>query len=76
MFILGVIIMGLGFLMVWRTRWFEDFFGSIQYAFGVAWLTWKMIGLIFLLVGFLLAFGLFGLFWERTIGGLFHLGPP
>jgi len=69
-FILGILIMGTGFLMVWRTRNFEEYLGSLEYAVGVRWVSWKTLGILFLMIGFLMAFGLLGAFLEKTFGSL------
>lgn len=70
-FILGLLVMGIGFTMVWRTNVWDDFFGSFEYAVGVSWLSWKVVGIIFLFTGFLVAFGLIQAFFTATIGQLF-----
>lgn len=70
-FILGLLVMGIGFTMVWRTNVWDDFFGSFEYAVGVSWLSWKVVGIIFLFIGFLVAFGLIQAFFAATIGQLF-----
>ena len=75
-FILGFLMMVVGFLLVWKTNWFVENFGDIGVLFGTnqTWLSWKMVGVILLLFGFLLAFGLIQAFFAVTIGGLFHFG--
>lgn len=74
MFILGALVMGIGFTMVWRTNVWTDFFGSLDYAVGVSWITWKSLGIFLMFVGFLLAFGLIGLFLQRIFGNGFSFG--
>lgn len=74
-FIFGALLMGFGFTMVYRTFWFEHNFGEINYVFGwysATWLTWKTVGLLLMLIGFLIAFGIFNLFISLTIGQLFR----
>jgi len=69
-FIIGLIIMLIGFTMVWRTNKWEEYFGSFAYAIGVAWLSWKAVGIILLVAGFLVTFGLVEAFLSATLGRL------
>lgn len=76
-FFIGLILMALGFLMVWKTNYFLQFLGDISVLFGAVgarWLSWKLLGIAFLLIGFLTAFGLFETFFALTIGRLFSFG--
>lgn len=76
-FILGSFLFALGFVSVWKTTWLLNTFGDIGTMLGVydkPWLSWKTFGLLFMLVGFLIAFGLFQLFFQLTIGRLFFFG--
>lgn len=76
-FLLGVLLATAGFFMVWKTFWFERNFGDIGAAFGLygsTWMSWKLIGLVLILLGFMIAFGLFELFFRVTFGQLFNLG--
>lgn len=70
-FILGLIVMILGFTMVWRTNRWDEFFGSFEYAVGISWLSWKTVGIIIIFVGFLVAFGLIQAFIVATLGRFF-----
>ncbi len=70
-FVLGLLVMGIGFTMVWRTNRWDEFFGSFEYAVGVSWLSWKTVGIILIFVGFLVAFGLLQAFFLATIGRFF-----
>lgn len=76
-FILGIVIMAVGFAMVYRTNNFEAWFGDLGDALGfnnANWLSWKLTGIALLLFGFLLAFGLLQLFLQITIGQLVSFG--
>ncbi len=76
-FLLGTIIMAIGFFMVARTNQFQDWFGDLGSALGIqnaSWVSWKVLGLAFLFVGFLLAFSLVQLFFALTIGQFFDFG--
>lgn len=64
----GLILMALGFLMVWRTNLLMQWFGDLSLMVGVSWLNWKTLGIIFMLFGFLLATNLFSLFLYATVG--------
>lgn len=76
LFILGALMMGVGFLAVWKTNWFLENLGDIGELFGSGqqWLSWKLVGLVLMFLGFLVAFGLLELFFAATIGGLFGFG--
>lgn len=76
-FLLGLFLMGIGFLAVRKTDVFIQWFGDISEAFGsfnMPWLSWKVFGTILILVGFMVAFGLLQLFIGATIGRLFLVG--
>lgn len=70
-FILGLLVMGAGFTMVWRTNRWEEFFGSFEYAVGISWLSWKTVGIGLIFVGFLVTFGLLQAFFAATVGQFF-----
>ncbi len=61
--IIGIIIMIVGFLMVWKTIWFYNFFGRIGWAEkyisteGGSYLAYKLIGILAIFIGFFLATG-------------------
>ncbi len=74
--LIGMILVGLGFFMVWKTRLIVDFFGSIDWADrhlggGGTSLMYKFIGIILILTGFLWATNLWNAFLESTLGSLF-----
>ena len=76
-FILGAVIMTIGFFFVYRTSWFVQNFGDIGELFGLTnttWASWKFIGVFFMVVGFLIAFGLVQLFLRETLGRFFLIG--
>ena len=74
---LGLIMMAVGFLMVWRTnlllQWFGDLGETLGF-FGARWLSWKTAGILFMLFGFLLATNLLPIFFQALFGRLFFLG--
>ena len=62
--------------MVWRGNILEQWLGEVGDLLGFSgdWLTWKTAGVFFLILGFLLATGLFAQFFTMFFGGLFQLG--
>jgi len=76
-FFIGVAMMVVGFLCVRKTDWLLRYIGDIGELFGAlnaSWLSWKIIGVILILLGFMIAFGLFQSFFALTIGPLFNVG--
>ncbi len=74
--ILGLGIAAIGFVFVWKTRKFIEFFGSIPWADaklggGGTALTYKFIGIVLIFVGFMVATDLWGAFLEATLGSIF-----
>lgn len=75
-FIVGMVMMILGFFAVARTNWFLENMGDVSQIFGLQnaqWFSWKLVGIILLVLGFMIAFGLFELFFLSVLGGLFGL---
>ena len=76
-FFIGLIMMVAGFLIIWKTSYMLQWFGDISTLFGAVgarWLSWKIVGVIFLFLGFMIAFGLFQSFFALTLGRLFTIG--
>ena len=76
-FLLGSVMMGAGFFMVYRTDLWREWFGDLGAAIGIygsSWLSWKLFGIVLMLLGFLVAFGLIEIFFWLTIGRLFRGG--
>lgn len=65
-YVLGIIIIGLGFLMTWKADWLVNNFGRIAWAEehlgmdGGSRLFWKLIGIITIIGAFMYMFGLWG----------------
>lgn len=73
-FIVGLFMMAVGFFMVRHTNWFISNFGNIGEMFGyyeAEWGSWKIAGIVFLMIGFMIAFGLFGLIVKLIFGSFF-----
>lgn len=76
-FFIGLVMMAAGFLMVWKTQIFIQLFGDLGVAFGAVgapWMSWKLFGVVLLLLGFLIGFGLFETMFSATLGRLFFVG--
>ncbi len=62
-YVLGIIFIGVGFLLVWKSQWFVENFGSIQFAenkfasSGGTAFFYKLIGLGAIILAFLLMTG-------------------
>lgn len=74
--LIGLVLVIVGFIFVWKTRTFIEFFGSIEYADaklggGGTQIVYKTIGIILILFGFLWATNLWNAFLEATLGSLF-----
>lgn len=75
--IIGILIAALGALLVIKTEWFEVNFGTIRWGeenlgmYGGSRLTYKLIGVAIIFIGFLLITGLFNGFLEGTVGRIF-----
>ena len=76
-YFIGVLIVALGVLMVLKTEWFLENFGTIEWAesnlgtSGGSRLMYKLIGTFGIFIGFLLITNMFGGFIMGTIGKLF-----
>jgi hypothetical protein len=69
-FLIGMVLFGLGFLMVWRRRDFRNYLGDLGAFFdlpGSSWLSWEVLGSALMFVGFMVAFGVFQLFAEKLL---------
>ncbi len=65
-YVLGIIIIGIGFLITWKADWLVNNFGRIAWAEehlgmdGGTRLLWKLIGIITIIGAFMYMFGLWG----------------
>lgn len=70
--------MAIGFVMVWKSQWFIQSFGDLGSMVlgltGYSFLSWKLFGMILMVLGFLLMTGLLDLFLRLTIGRLLIFG--
>jgi len=73
----GILAIISGALLIVKTQWFYENFGSINWAEehlgynGGTRLMYKIIGLVLIFVGFLLVTNLFGGFVEGSLGRIF-----
>ncbi len=73
-YIIGLVVALIGVLLVIKSEWFFENFGSISWAeehlgtSGGSRLMYKLIGLAFIFIGFLVITNLFGGFLEGTVG--------
>ena len=76
-FVVGLFLVALGFLMVWKSHRWEEYVGSLNSIFGyprLQWLDWDTLGVLLMVVGVLTMFGLFQAFLTLTVGKLFSPG--
>lgn len=74
---IGLGLMILGYVCVRYTDALLRYFGDISELFGAvnaSWMSWKLVGVAFIIIGFLIAFGLIQLFFNVTVGRFFNLG--
>lgn len=69
--IIGFLVAGIGFLMVYKTNWFYENLGSISWAErnlmgGGSRLVYKLLGMVTIIVGFLVVTNLH----KEVIGGI------
>ena len=64
---MGIIFVGFGFVVTWKSIWFYETFGSVGFAdklfatFGSGSLTfYRLLGVLFIFIGFSLIFNLWG----------------
>ncbi len=74
--LIGLVLIVVGFVFVWKTRKFIETFGSIPWADaklggGGTSLMYKAIGIFVILIGFLWATNLWNVFLEATLGSIF-----
>lgn len=74
--LLGAGIVGVGVVFVIKTRDIYDFFGGVPFAEkylggGGTTLFYKLLGVVFCLLGFIVMFNLWDAFLMATLGSLF-----
>ncbi len=74
--LIGLILAVVGFVIVWKTRKFIEFFGASAWAEtklggGGTAMLYKAIGIVLIFAGFMWATNLWSAFLEATLGGIF-----
>ena len=71
----GLLGAGVGFLLVWKSRWFEQNFGSISSwadaHLGGTNAVFKIIGVLIVFISFLVVTNLHVAFFQSVFGGAF-----
>ncbi|MBU0546345.1 hypothetical protein KKA13_03775 [Patescibacteria group bacterium] len=76
-FIIGILLAILGAALIIKSEWFLQNFGSIAWAeenlgtSGGSRLLYKLVGLVFIFIGFILATGMWESFLMATVGKIF-----
>lgn len=72
-FILGILIAGIGFLMLWQGHKFREYVGDLDEIFQVnaSWLDWPVLGAALIFIGIFVAFGLFQAIAGAVLGPVF-----
>ncbi|MCC7357752.1 hypothetical protein IT408_04605 [Candidatus Uhrbacteria bacterium] len=79
--LIGLLLVIIGFIIVWKTRRFIETFGSIPWADaklggGGTSLMYKFIGIVMIFLGFLWATNLWNSFLEATLGSIIPKPEP
>ncbi|MBI1908047.1 hypothetical protein HYS28_01345 [Candidatus Uhrbacteria bacterium] len=74
--LIGFAISALGFLLAWKTEWFLNIIGYVDWAErwfggGGTRLFYKLLGTAIIIIGFMVITDLFNSFIAGVIGGLF-----
>lgn len=72
--LIGLFISGIGFLFVWKTRWFEDMLGPVAWAeqhIGTTNFFYKLLGLAILMLGIIVTLNLFDVIIGSFIRSIF-----
>ncbi len=71
---LGIVIAGVGWLMVWKTRWFEDMLGPVAWAeqhLGTTNFFYKLLGTAVIILGFIVTLNLFDIIIGSFVRSIF-----
>lgn len=81
-FLIGMLIIAVGFLLVWKTPWFLSVFGRVPWAeehfttsfgagFGGSWMWYKLLGLLTIVAAILYMTGTLQALLVSTLGVFF-----
>lgn len=74
---LGLLITAVGFFMVWKTHRWREYVGSLNDILGYpqwSWLDWNVLGVLTMVIGVVVMFGLLQTFLALTLGRLLRPG--
>lgn len=77
--LIGLVMVVVGFLIIWKTEWIKNNFGMIPWAeakmggMGGTRMLYKLIALTIIFIGFLTMTNLHKVFFVSVFGGLFGL---
>ncbi len=74
--LIGLVIVALGWLLVWKTDWFMSIMGYVDWAEkwlggGGTRLFYKLLGTLIIVIGLMVMTNLFNSFAASVIGGVF-----
>lgn len=72
--LIGLVISAMGLLMVWKTRWFEDLLGPVNWAeqhLGTSNFFYKLFGTAVIVIGIIVTLDLFDILIGSFIRSLF-----
>ena len=84
-FLIGLVIIAVGFLMVWKTSWFLEMFGRVPWAernltsslgsgMGGSWMWYKLLGVLTIATSILYMTGILQNILARVLGPFFGFG--
>lgn len=72
--LIGLFITAMGWMMVWKTRWFEDMLGPVAWAeqhVGTTNFFYKLLGTAIVILGFIVTLNLFDVLIGSLIRSIF-----
>ncbi len=72
--LIGLFITACGWMMVWKTRWFEDMLGPVQWAeehIGSTEFFYKLFGTAVMILGFIVTLNLFDIIVGSFVRSIF-----
>lgn len=72
--LIGLFISGMGLLMVWKTRWFEDLLGPVAWAeqhLGTTNFFYKLLGTAVIVIGIIVTLDLFDILIGSFLRSIF-----
>lgn len=72
--LIGLFITAMGWMMVWKTRWFEDMLGPVAWAeqhLGTTNFFYKLLGTAVMILGFIVTLNLFDIIIGSFVRSIF-----